>query len=107
MEFTHKIDKTAIPVCNIMGVNVAAINMTWLLDFTEKNIADLSIMTYSDIEELISYMPQNIIFDEEKGVLKYVATEFLEKINSAFEYEKCLNCGAVSHQSVGGMMDFL
>jgi hypothetical protein len=73
----------------------------------EKNIADLSIMTYSDIEELISYMPQNIIFDEEKGVLKYVATEFLEKINSAFEYEKCLNCGAVSHQSVGGMMDFL
>lgn len=73
----------------------------------EKHVADLSIMTYSDVEELISYMPQNIIFDEERGVLKYVATEFLEKINGAFEYEKCANCGAESHHSVGGVMDFL
>ena len=42
MDFSHKIDKTEIPVCNIMGVNVAAINMSWLLDFTEKNITELS-----------------------------------------------------------------
>ena len=30
-----------IPVCNIMGVNVAAINMEWLLDFLDKNVAKL------------------------------------------------------------------
>lgn len=34
--------KKAIPTCNIMGVNIAAINMEWLLDFTDKNIKDLS-----------------------------------------------------------------
>ena len=38
----HKIDKTKIPVCNIMGVNIAAINMDWLLEFTEKNIKEVS-----------------------------------------------------------------
>lgn len=73
----------------------------------QKQVADLTIMTYADVEELISYLPQNIIFDEETGVLKYVATEFLEKINKAFEYEKCLQCGAETSQSVGSMLDFL
>lgn len=40
--YVHKVDKSQIPTCNIMGVNIAAINMAWLLDFTEKNIIDLS-----------------------------------------------------------------
>lgn len=40
--YVHKVDKSKIPVCNIMGVNIAAINMDWLLDFTYKNIKDLS-----------------------------------------------------------------
>ena len=38
--YQHKVDKSQIPVCNIMGVNIAAINMEWLLDFTEKNIKE-------------------------------------------------------------------
>lgn len=37
----HKIDKALIPVCNIMGVNIAAIDMKWLIDFTRKNIKKL------------------------------------------------------------------
>ena len=40
--YKHKIDKAVIPTCNIMGVNIAAINMEWLLDFTDKNIGFLS-----------------------------------------------------------------
>lgn len=40
--YQRKIDKIQIPTCNIMGVNIAAINMKWLLDFTERNIANLS-----------------------------------------------------------------
>lgn len=38
----HEIDKAIIPTCNIMGVNIAAINMDWLLDFIDKNIKKLS-----------------------------------------------------------------
>lgn len=38
----YKIEKSNIPICNIMGVNIAAINMEWLLDFTENHIKVLS-----------------------------------------------------------------
>ena len=34
--------KTLIPTCNIMGVNIAAINMEWLIDFTNKYVKELS-----------------------------------------------------------------
>ena len=36
------IDKKLIPTCNIMGVDIAAINMPWLIDFTKNYIRDLS-----------------------------------------------------------------
>lgn len=37
-KFNRKVDKSQIPTCNIMGVNIAAINMEWLLGYLEKNI---------------------------------------------------------------------
>ncbi|WP_418747617.1 WecB/TagA/CpsF family glycosyltransferase [Frisingicoccus sp.] len=40
--FKRKVDTTQIPTCNILGVEIAAIDMAWLLDFTEKNLKDLS-----------------------------------------------------------------
>ena len=41
MQFIHKIDKATIPTVNILGVNIAAINMDWLLHFTQDNIDKL------------------------------------------------------------------
>lgn len=41
MEYKRKVDKKRIPTCNIMGVNIAAINMEWLLDYLEKNISEI------------------------------------------------------------------
>lgn len=38
----EKRDKIEVPTCNILGVNIAAINMEWLLDYTQKNIKQLS-----------------------------------------------------------------
>lgn len=40
--FIHKVDKAQIPTCDIMGVHIAAIDMKWLLDFTEGHIKELS-----------------------------------------------------------------
>lgn len=37
-KYIRKVDKSQIPTCNIMGVNIAAINMEWLLKFLDKNI---------------------------------------------------------------------
>ena len=40
--YTHQVDKKAIPTCPILGVNIAAIDMPWLLAFTEKHLGALS-----------------------------------------------------------------
>ncbi len=40
--YHRAVDKAKVPTCNIMGVNIAAINMEWLLRFTEENIRYLS-----------------------------------------------------------------
>lgn len=42
VDFKHKVNKKTIPVCEIMGVRIAAINMGWLLKFTDEHIKELS-----------------------------------------------------------------
>lgn len=42
MSFTHAVDKKIIPTVNILGVDIAAINMDWLLDFTNTHVKELS-----------------------------------------------------------------
>ncbi len=41
-KFEHRVDKGRIPVCPIMGVKLAAIDMPWLLRFTEEHLRELS-----------------------------------------------------------------
>ena len=38
----RKVDKSQIPVCTILGVKIAAINMDWLLKYLENHISKLS-----------------------------------------------------------------
>ncbi|MGN0558027.1 MAG: WecB/TagA/CpsF family glycosyltransferase [Acutalibacteraceae bacterium] len=40
--YKRKIDKSVIPTCPILGVNIAVINMNWLLDFINSNIKEMS-----------------------------------------------------------------
>ena len=41
-EVKRTLDKSQIPTCNIMGVNIAAIDMKWLCSYVEKNLYALS-----------------------------------------------------------------
>lgn len=40
--YKRTVDKSAIPTCNILGVNIAAIDMEWRLNFLNENISNLS-----------------------------------------------------------------
>lgn len=40
--YKHLVDKKMIPTCTILGVNIAAIDMEWLISFTCKHIKELS-----------------------------------------------------------------
>ncbi len=42
MNYKHAVEKKTIPTVNILGVEIAAINMEWLLSFTQKHIKELS-----------------------------------------------------------------
>lgn len=72
----------------------------------EKHCADLTYMTYNQIEQLLSMFPQNILFADETGVIKYITKELIEKINSVFTYEKCAQCGAETKEGLGSVSDF-
>lgn len=41
MTFMHAVDKSSIPTVNILGVNIAAIDMEWLIRFTKENFDKL------------------------------------------------------------------
>lgn len=41
-ECKRKVDKDQIPTCNILGVNIAAVNIEWLVDYLVENIEKLS-----------------------------------------------------------------
>lgn len=38
--YKRKVNKSLIPTCNIMGVNIAAINMEWLVSYLNENLED-------------------------------------------------------------------
>ena len=40
--YKRKVDTAQIPVCSILGVDIAAINMDWLLHFLDQHLEDLS-----------------------------------------------------------------
>lgn len=40
--YKRTVDKSAIPICNIMGVDIAAIDMDWLVDYLNRNVKNLS-----------------------------------------------------------------
>lgn len=67
--FQHKVDKAQIPVCNILGVKVAAINMDWLLDFTDKNIQKLSgdYMCVSNVHTTVTAYEDKSYCDAQNG----------------------------------------
>lgn len=55
-EFIHRADKTKIPTCRIMGVDIAAVDMEWLLRFTAENIKQLSgdYMCVSNVHTVVT-----------------------------------------------------
>lgn len=41
-KFVRRVDKSVIPVCNILGVNIAAIDINWIVKYIKKNLKNLS-----------------------------------------------------------------
>jgi N-acetylglucosaminyldiphosphoundecaprenol N-acetyl-beta-D-mannosaminyltransferase len=62
-------NKSNIPTCNIMGVNIAAIDMQWLVDFTQQNISDLSgeYMCVANVHTTVTAYDDKAYLDIQNG----------------------------------------
>lgn len=70
--FEHKVDKSKIPVCNILGVNVAAIDLDWLLKYTNENIKSLSgdyITVLNVFTDVLAYENPDYCAIQNSGVM--------------------------------------
>ena len=70
--FIHQVDKSSIPTCNILGVEIAAIDMEWLLDFIDKNIEKLSgdYMCVANVHTTImSFEDENYCAIQNNGIM--------------------------------------
>ena len=72
----------------------------------DRIVADLTVMSYAEVEKFIDQFPQNVIFSESSGVMNFITVNFIEKLNSVFQYEKCAYCGAESTEGIGSLIDF-
>ena len=93
---------------NIEYINlfIKEIEMIEKADTSDRLNADLTLMSYNEVEKFIEMFPQQVIFSENGGVLNYITTEFIEKLNSLFQYEKCAYCGAETKDGIGSLIDF-
>lgn len=72
MKYEHKVDKTSIPTVSILDVDIAAVNMDWLLNFTAKNVEKLSgdYICVSNVHTTVtSYEDENYKIVQNGGIL--------------------------------------
>lgn len=70
--YVQRVSKKQIPTCNILGVDIAAINMEWLIDFTTKNIKELSgdYMCVSNVHTTImAYEDEKYCYIQNGGIM--------------------------------------
>lgn len=53
--YKRKVEKSEIPVCSILGVDIAAVNMKWLIKFLVQNVKELSgdYMTVANVHTTV------------------------------------------------------
>ena len=79
MEYKRKVDKRLIPTCNIMGVNIAAINMEWLVDYLEKNISEIKgdYICVSNVHTTVT------LADNDKKIVKLIKETIKQSVLKA------------------------
>lgn len=68
-KYQRKINKKEISTCNILGVNIAAIHMEWLHEFTDKHIKELSgdYMCVSNVHTTVTAWEDSEYRDVQNG----------------------------------------
>lgn len=97
---SHKIQSKKDVKINDSMSNMEYINLfiSKLKLFVKSNgaIRDIDFTQYkaSDVEDILAKFPQDALYTDD-GVLNFIATEYLKKINDSFDKHQCYSCGTV------------
>ena len=58
---------------------------------------DMSNYKASDVEDILAQFPQDALYTDD-GVLNFIATEYLKKINDSFDKHQCISCGTIQEE---------
>lgn len=70
----------------------------------EPQVLDLTDFTFIEVADILSVFPQDVFYSEH-GIIQYITTEFVSKINNCFEKHSCAMCGYVSPDSIDDSID--
>ena len=78
------------------------------LDDPEDTIsANLEELTYPERVQIMDCLPQNVVFDEENGIIGKVIETFVNPMNDCFKYNDCAFCGAEQSGTMANVTDFM
>jgi hypothetical protein len=70
-----------------------------LLIKSSGTVRDIDFTAYKAdaVEEILAKFPQDALYTDD-GVLNFIATEYLKKINDSFDRHVCAVCGTVQEE---------
>lgn len=61
---------------------------------------DFGLFSTKEVETTISLFPQDVMYADD-GVLNFITTQFIERINKQFEQHACAQCGTIENETIG------
>ena len=86
---------------------VKGVSVTELSDPNDRLSANLEELTYNERTQIMDSLPQNILFDDETGVVAKTISEYVEPMNNVFKYHDCAFCGAAQSGQIANLSDFI
>lgn len=78
-----------------------------LSDPEDSLTANLEELTYPERVQIIDCLPQNVVFDDETGIIGKVIEYFVNPMNDCFKYHDCSFCGAEQTGAMANVTDFM
>lgn len=83
------------------------VTVTEVSDPDDTIAANLEELTYPERVQIIDCLPQNVVFDDETGIIGKVIEHFVNPMNDCFKYHDCSFCGAEQDGAMANVTDFM
>lgn len=86
---------------------IKKITITEISDPDDTMTADLNQLTYAERTQILDCLPQNIVFDDETGIISKIISDYITPMNNCFKYNDCSFCGAEQDGQMANVTDFI